>query len=76
MKTATVSKEDRVLIPKEIMEKYNIRRGDKVNIVDYGDVISMIPVSKDVVSVSSGIFKSKRSLTKSLLDDRKKEIKR
>jgi AbrB family looped-hinge helix DNA binding protein len=76
MKTTTVSEKGWVVIPNEIREKYNIKKGDKVNIVDYGDIIAIIPASKDVIRDSEGIFKSKKSLTKSLLDNRKEEIER
>lgn len=76
MKTTTVSEKGWVVIPNEIREKYNIKKGDKVNIVDYGDIIAIIPASKDVIKDSAGIFKSKKSLTKSLMDNRKEEIER
>ena len=76
MKTTTVSEKGWVVIPNEIREKYNIKKGDKVNIVDYGDIIAIIPASKDVIRDSEGIFKSKKSLTKSLLSNRKEEIER
>ncbi len=76
MKTTTVSEKGWVVIPNEIREKYNIKKGDKVNIIDYGDIIAIIPASKDVIRDSAGIFKSKKSLTKSLLNDRKEEIER
>ena len=76
MKTTTVSEKGWVVIPNEIREKYNIKKGDKVNIIDYGNIIAIIPTSRDVIKDSVGIFKSKKSLTKSLLDDRKEEIER
>jgi len=76
MKTTTVSEKGWVVIPNEIREKYNIKKGDKVNIIDYGNIIAIIPASKDVIRDSAGIFRSKKSLTKSLLDDRKEEIER
>ena len=76
MKTTTVSEKGWVVIPNEIREKYNIKKGDKVNIIDYGNIIAIIPTSKDVIKDSVGIFKSKKSLTKALLDDRKEEIER
>ena len=76
MKTTTVSEKGWVVIPNEIREKYNIKKGDKVNIIDYGNIIAIIPTSKDVIKDSAGIFKSKKSLIKSLLDDRKEEIER
>ncbi len=76
MKTTTVSEKGWVVIPNEIREKYNIKKGDKVNIIDYGNIIVIIPTSKNVIKDSAGIFKSKKSLTKALLDDRKEEIER
>ena len=68
MKTTTVSEKGWVVIPNEIREKYNIKKGDKVNIIDYGNIIAIIPTSKVVIKDSAGIFKSKKSLTKSLLE--------
>ena len=76
MKTITVSEKGWVVIPNEIREKYNIKKGDKVNIIDYGNIIAIIPTSKDVIKDSAGIFNSKKSLTKSLIDDRNEEIER
>jgi len=76
MKTTIVSKKGGVLIPNEIREKYNIKKGDRVNIVDYGNVISIIPASKEAIATPAGMFNSKKSMTKLLLEDRKKEIER
>ncbi len=75
MNTVIVSKKGRVLIPNEIMEKYNIKNGDKIKFIDYGNVISLIPISKDGINSSAGILKSKKSLTKLLLEDRKKKLR-
>ncbi|MCL4384751.1 MAG: AbrB/MazE/SpoVT family DNA-binding domain-containing protein [Cyanobacteria bacterium] len=76
MKNVTVSDKGWIVIPNEIREKYNLKKGDKVNVVDYGGIIAIIPVSKDVIKESAGIFKSKKSLTKLLLESRKEEIER
>ncbi|MCX6382903.1 MAG: AbrB/MazE/SpoVT family DNA-binding domain-containing protein [Actinobacteria bacterium] len=73
MKTAIVSKKGWVVIPSEIREKYKINKGDMVSIIDYGDLIAIIPYPKDVIKESAGMFEGK-SLTKALIESRKEEI--
>ncbi len=76
MKTTTVSDKGWIVIPNDIRQKYKLKKGDKVNIVDYGGIIAVIPSSKDVINESAGMFKSEKSLLKLLLDNRKEDIER
>jgi AbrB family looped-hinge helix DNA binding protein len=69
---ATVSAKGWVVIPKEIREKYGIKPGDKVQVVDYG-AIYIIPAVKDPVKEMRGMFKAGPSLTKALLAEREHE---
>ncbi|MCE5329309.1 AbrB/MazE/SpoVT family DNA-binding domain-containing protein [bacterium] len=73
MKTSIVSEKGWVVIPNEIREKYKIHKGDEVSIIDYGDLIAIVPCSKDVIRESAGMFEGK-SLTKALIESRKEEI--
>ena len=73
MKTSTLSKKGWVVIPNDVRKRYNLKKGDKVNIIDYGGVISIIPVSKNPVKDTAGILKGKTSLTEALLKYRKEE---
>jgi AbrB family looped-hinge helix DNA binding protein len=75
MRSLVVSKKGWVVIPQHLREKYNIKDGDRVNIVDYGNIISIIPLVKDPVRETSGLLKKGPSLTDALMSERKKERK-
>lgn len=75
MKTSILSKKGWIVIPGDIRKRYRLEKGDKVNVIDYGGVISIIPVSKDIVEDSAGILKGKTSLTKALITEREKDRK-
>jgi AbrB family looped-hinge helix DNA binding protein len=76
MATVTVSKKGWVVIPREIRERYGIRPGDKVEIVDYAGRIAIIPALEDPVRQGRGLLKGGPSLTKALLDERRRERER
>ena len=65
-----------VNVPREIREKYNLNKDDKVHFVDYGGLISLIPVSKNPIEEAAGLLKGKTSLTKALLESRKQDEKK
>jgi len=73
---ATVSGKGWVVIPKEIREKYRLRKGDRVLFVDYGGVIALVPASGDPVRESRGFLKGGPSLTEALLEARKEDARR
>jgi len=73
---ATVSGKGWVVIPKEIREKYRLRKGDRVLFVDYGGVIALVPASGDPVRESRGFLKGGPSLTEALLVARKQDARR
>lgn len=62
-----------VVIPAELRKKYNLKPGDKVEIVDYGGVISIVPKVKDPIQYGYGMLKGGKSLTKALLEERAKD---
>ena len=76
MPKATVSGKGWVVIPKEIREKYRLRKGDRVLFVDYGGVIALVPASGDPVKESRGFLKSGPSLTEALLVAREQDARR
>ena len=73
MSSSVLSKKGWVVIPTEIRKKYGLVKGERVNIIDYGGVISIIPVAKDAISESEGFFQGHPSLTKALIIERKKD---
>lgn len=71
MNTSTLSQKGWVVIPKELRKRYGLKKGDTVNIIDYGGVISIIPASKTPIKDSRGMLKGKSSLVKELLKTRR-----
>ncbi len=73
MPTATVSAKGWIVIPREIRRRYGLKRGDKVDVVDAGGVITIVPTEKDPIEALFGVFAEGPSLTEGLLADRREE---
>ena len=73
MKASILSKKGWVVIPGSIRKRYGLKRGDQVNIIDYGNIISIVPLSSDPIKESAGLLKRDSSLTKDLLEQRKRD---
>lgn len=73
---ATVSEKGWVVIPREIRQRYGLKKGDKVHILDIDGRIVVIPVAKDPISAGRGMLKGGPSLTAGLLEDRRLERER
>ena len=76
MAMVTVSGKGWVVIPQEIRKRHNLKKGDKVHIIDYGGVVAIVPASKDPVAEGFGMLKGGPSLTEALLDERRWELER
>lgn len=74
MPTAIVSEKGWVVIPKELREKYGLKKGKRVHFVDYGGIISLIPALDDPIEQSFGMFKGGPSMAEELLHDRREEL--
>jgi AbrB family looped-hinge helix DNA binding protein len=74
--TATVSAKGWVVLPQEIRRKYGLKKGDKVHVIDFGGLVSIVPVAKEPVLVGRGFLKGGPSLTQGLLEDRQEELNR
>jgi AbrB family looped-hinge helix DNA binding protein len=59
----TLSEKGWVVIPKEIREKFGLKKGDKLLIFTYGDRITITPVSEDPIGKARGMFKGGPLLT-------------
>ncbi len=75
MSVVTVSKKGWVVIPQEIRELYSIRPGDKVQVIDYGGSIAIIPAIKELRQ-GLGLLKGGPSLTEDLLEEHRLERER
>jgi AbrB family looped-hinge helix DNA binding protein len=67
MKASKLSEKGWVVIPNSIRKRYGLKKGDQVNIIDYGNIISIIPLSTDPIKESAGLLKGGSSLTKDLI---------
>jgi len=73
MKASKLSEKGWVVIPNSIRKRYGLEKGDHVNIIDYGNIISIIPLSADPIKESAGLLKGDSSLTQDLLKQRKRD---
>jgi AbrB family looped-hinge helix DNA binding protein len=71
-----ISNKGWVVIPAELRRKYALKPGSTVQIIDYGGVLTIIPTLKNPVQQAAGMLKGKKSLTKSLLAERRSERRR
>lgn len=70
MYTAKVSTKGRVVIPRNLRVKYGLKKGTRVRVVDYGDLIALVPLPDDLVEALHGMLEGRPSLTSYLLAER------
>ena len=76
MNTSTLSEKGWVVIPHKLRERYGLKKGDKVHVVDYGGVISIVPASEATIKNSLGMLKGRTSLVKVLTKSRREDAER
>jgi AbrB family looped-hinge helix DNA binding protein len=73
MHTATISTKGWVVIPKELREKFGLKKGTRVQVMDYGDLLALVPLPEDPVEALHGMLEGGPSLTADLLAERARE---
>ncbi len=73
MHTTTVSAKGWVVIPKPIREKHGLKKGSRVQFVDYGPVLALVPLPNDPVEALYGLLEDGPSLTADLLAEHRRE---
>jgi AbrB family looped-hinge helix DNA binding protein len=73
MQVVTASSRGQIVIPKEIRKRLNIVAGKKLSVKAEGDHVLLRPLPDDPVEAFCGIFKDKSSLTRDLMENRKKD---
>lgn len=73
MTTAKVSKKGWIVIPKETRDRYGIKPGDEVVILDYGRGISIFPALKDPIRQARGMLKGGKSM-KEFLEEKRADL--
>lgn len=76
MHTTTVSAKGWVIIPKPIREKLGLKKGSRVQFVDYGPVLALVPLPDDPVEALYGLLGDGPSLTADLLAEHRQERER
>ena len=73
MYTATVSTKGWVVIPKDLRDKYRLKKGTRIQVVDYGNVLALVPLPDDPIDALHGMLAGGPSLTADLLAERARE---
>ncbi len=73
MHTTTVSAKGWVVIPKPIREKHGLKKGSRVQVLDYGQILAIVPLPDDPIQALHGMFEGGPSLTGDLLAERERE---
>jgi AbrB family looped-hinge helix DNA binding protein len=76
MPMVTVSSKGWVVIPAAYRERYHVHPGSRVEIVDYGGGMSLVPAMRSPLRDAQGLLKGRRSLTGVLLQERVRERRR
>lgn len=76
MNTSTLSEKGWVVIPQDLRRRYGLKKGDKVHVIDYGGVISIVPAAEAPIKNSLGMLRGKMSLVKELVKSRRQDAER
>ena len=76
MNTSTLSEKGWVVIPQDLRRRYGLKKGDRVHVIDYGGVISIVPAIETPIKDSQGMLKGKTSLVKELVKSRQQDAER
>lgn len=74
MQCVKVLAKGQVVIPVSIRKKYGIQPGSKMQVFEYGNIIYLVPPSKDPIEQAMGCLLLTPSLSEELLKERKKDF--
>jgi AbrB family looped-hinge helix DNA binding protein len=75
MTLAHISSKGQILIPKKIRNKYGVRPGGMVHILEQNDGILLKAAPEDPIAAACGFLKGNFSLTKDLIQEHSQEQK-
>jgi AbrB family looped-hinge helix DNA binding protein len=75
MATVKTLSKGQIVIPAGIRKRYRIEPGTRIQILEYGGIIYLVPPVEDPIRAACGLLPSKPSLSRKLLRERKKEFK-
>jgi len=76
MNTSTLSEKGWVVIPQDLRRRHSLKKSDRVHVIDYGGVISIVPAIETPIKDSQGMLKGKTSLVKELVKSRRQDAER
>jgi len=76
MNASTLSEKGWVVIPQDLRRRYGLKKGDRVHVIDYGGVISIVPAIETPIKDSQGMLQGKTSLVKELVKSRRQDAER
>lgn len=77
MPIAKVSEKGWVVIPKELRKKYGIKPGSRVNVVDWGESLVLVPIPDDPIAAFRGVWKGNGpSATEEIVEEHRRERER
>jgi len=74
MQSVKVLAKGQIVIPASIRKKYSIQPGGEIQLFEYGNLIYLVPSSKDPIEQAMGCLPPTPSLSEQLLKERKKDF--
>jgi AbrB family looped-hinge helix DNA binding protein len=65
-----------VVIPAALREKYGLKPGSTVQVVDYGGVLALVPTLENPITDGAGLAKGADSLTQAIVDQHHQDRER
>ena len=74
MNTVKVLSKGQIVIPAGIRKKYEITPGTMIQVLEYDNLIYLVPPAKDALKAAMGCLPHRPSLSQELLTERKKDF--
>ena len=68
----TITSKGQIVIPSRLRQKYDMKEGTRIQIIDDGEQIILKPITPEYVHRLRGLLKGKGGM-KALLEDRRRE---
>ena len=76
MYTSTLSAKGWLVIPRELRDTYGLKTGSRIQVVEYGGSLGLVPVPEDPIAALDGMLLHGPSLPDDLLIELQKERSR
>lgn len=76
MTTTVVTTKGQIVIPSKIRRKLNIKKGTKLYVEERGNELVIKPITQAYFDRIAGVLQTKGKLSKTLLEERKKDKER